>query len=418
MGFTTDLAVVRAAAADDLNHPSELGGTPLTDAETAEVIRRMTVQWATGPALEYATAEPEFAGSFIDQRGGGVPVFLFTNSLDTHRESIVKALEEPIEFRVERVARSLDELLAQQAAILAQIDSLAAAGANVVETAILPDRNAVLVGLDGLTPARAGDVTESAGPGLVFEEAKAAHADACLNGSNCRPIKGGIAITRPNGSWPCTSGFVVKEGGTVRLLTAGHCLHMAGGPTLDWTHNSIKFGDALSDTWQPGYTRTADVGLIDIDSGEQSQMVGDNQMHRGAGNVYGVVGKVNGASQSQGTLVYRYGRTSGTDHGLINGLYASRQSCVDVTPPKCMTVTQTIRVDFDSTGGDSGGPVFYYVTFPGGSTGVVAMGTHVHSEDETEDPYPWYGWYSPVDVGAAQYDEFWGLYTLCTQNVC
>lgn len=59
-----------------------------------------------------------------------------------------------------------------------------------------------------------------------------------------------------------------------------------------------------------------------------------------------------------------------------------------------------------------------YVTFPGGSTAVVAMGTHVHSENHEVDPAPWLGWYSPVDVGAAQYDEFWGLYTLCTQTVC
>ena len=150
----------------------------------------------------------------------------------------------------------------------------------------------MLVGIDGLTPARETAVVDSAGPGLLFQEADPALADACVNGVNCRPIKGGIAVTRPNGTWPCTSGFIVKEGGTLRLLTAGHCLHMAGGPGIDWVHNGVKFGDALSDTWQPTYTRTADVGLIDIDSAELAQITSDNLMHRGAGNVYSVLGVI------------------------------------------------------------------------------------------------------------------------------
>ncbi len=140
-------------------------------------------------------------------------------------------------------------------------------------------------------------------------------------------------------------------------------------------------------------------------------------MHRGAGYVYPVVGKLDGANQMMGKLVYRYGRTSGTDNGLINGLYASRQSCVGPPLNQCMEVTKTIRVDFDSTGGDSGGPVWYYVFLPGGTTAVIAMGTHVHSDDD-DDETP-YGWYSPIDVGAAQYLANWAYsYTLCVTASC
>lgn len=414
LGFSTDAGVLRAAASNEAADPSEYGGTPLTDEERDELRRRLSVQWATVPAMEYATSQAEFAGGYIDQLSGGVPVFLFTGSLDVHEASITKALHEPIEFRVAQATRSLSELLAQQSAVLADRDRLKEEGVRVVETAILPDRNAVLVGIDGLTPVDEAAVSARAGDNLIFVESKPAEADACPNGSNCRPIKGGIAVGRPNNAWPCTSGFIVKEGASLRLLTAGHCLHMAGGPTVDWFHNGVKFGDALSDTWQPTYTRTADVGLIDIDSAELAQITTDNLMHRGAGNVWPVLGQVQGHLQMMNSVVYRYGRTTGTMNGRINGLYASRDSCVGLT---CMTVTKTIMVNFDSEGGDSGGPVFYYAPSP--AVGVIAMGTHVHSEDEDNPALaPFYGWYSPVDVGAAQYDEFFGTYTLCTQANC
>lgn len=417
VGFASGLEVVRAIAADPMNNPSFLGGTPLTVAETSELLRRMEVQWATVPAMEYANAEPEFAGGFIDQLGGGIPVFMFTDRLDTHEDNIARILETPIEFRVQKAERTLKELLAQQAAIDDHTPSLESEGTKIVETAILVDRNEVLVGIDGLTSERAASVADVFGPGLAFEESKPAQAD-CANGNNCRPIKGGIAVDSSTG-WPCTSGFVVKQsgGGPLRLLTAGHCLDVAGDVGIDWKHNSIKFGDALNDTWQANYVRTADVGLIDIDSGELAQMTNDNAMHRGNGEVWPVIGRVNGANQMQGALVYRYGRASGTDHGLINGLYASRQSCVGPPINQCMTVTQTIRVDFDSIGGDSGGPVWYYVPASPGLN-VIAMGTHVHSDDEDVDPTP-FGWYSPIDVGAAQYNTNWGItYSLCTTPGC
>jgi len=36
-----------------------------------------------------------------------------------------------------------------------------------------------------------------------------------------------------------------------------------------------------------------------------------------------------------------------------------------------------------------------------------------------QDPQPWYGWYSPIDVGAAQFNSNWGYtYSLCTTASC
>lgn len=423
LGFRSDLEYVRSVAADPANYPAELSDIPLSKAESAEVLRRMEVQWATMPAMEYANAEPDFAGGYIDQLGGGVPIFLFTGRLDAHADNIAKVLATPIEFRVEQAERSLDELLSEQAAIDEQRPRFASEGVDIVETAILPDRNAVVVGINGLTAAREAAVTDLFGPGLVFEDSRPARAD-CVNGGNCRPIKGGLAIDAADGG-ECTSGFVVKQSGSsvLRLLTAGHCLAAHGGETVVWRHNADSFGRALKDTWQENYTRTADVGLISINSDDLALMTNDNAMHRGAGYVYPVIDQLTGDNQMLNGQAYRYGRNSGTDPGLINGLYANRQSCWgSLANPNCMTVTKTIRVDFDSVGGDSGGPVWFYLNLNPGLA-VIALGTHVHSENEIpgpyQDPQPWWGWYSPIDVGAAQYLANWSYsYTLCKTANC
>jgi hypothetical protein len=351
-------------------------------------------------------------------------VFLFTAALDAHRANIKRALETGIEFRVEGAKATLAELLAQQEAIDAQRQNLKAAGTRIVETAIRTDLNAVVVGIDGLAPGRAASVTELIGAEPVFENAKPAHSDACTNGNNCRPIKGDIAITAAGGT-QCTSGFIVKQTGTttLRVLTAGHCLDDAGDVGVDWLHQSIKFGDTMNDTWQPNYVRTADVGLITILAGERSQMTDDNAMHGGNGRVYPVVGQHNGAAQAVGMAACRYGRNGGYTCGQINALYANRLSCVGPRPSEtCVTITKTIRVDFDSEGGDSGGPYWYYRNL-GPGLGAIALGTHVHSayeiDDGYQDPKPWYGWYSPIDVGAAQYNTNWGIsYTLCMTTNC
>jgi hypothetical protein len=70
----------------------------------------------------------------------------------------------------------------------------------------------------------------------------------------------------------------------------------------------------------------------------------------------------------------------------------------DVPGLSSMWVSHTAEVDFDSAGGDSGGPVFRY---PGGGTcrsPVHALGTHVHSLDPEDET----GWYSPIYWGVQE----------------
>ncbi len=81
-----------------------------------------------------------------------------------------------------------------------------------------------------------------------------------------------------------------------------------------------------------------------------------------------------------------------------------------------MTVTQVSTVNFDSTGGDSGGAVFKYVC--GGTTGdVYALGTHVHSEPD--GPSADEGWFSGINEGEDDFSARFSFdYTVCQTPAC
>lgn len=100
----------------------------------------------------------------------------------------------------------------------------------------------------------------------------------------------------------------------------------------------------------------------------------------------------------EGGQACRVGFASGHDCGVITDSDVGHSS--PAPGFSAMWVNHTVEVNFDSAGGDSGGPVFYY---PGGGTccsPVRALGTHVHSLDPEDNT----GWFSAYWVGRSAYD--------------
>ena len=98
-----------------------------------------------------------------------------------------------------------------------------------------------------------------------------------------------------------------------------------------------------------------------------------------------------------GDQTWRAGATSGVDCRqvrLANVTRASTVSGVGTT-----TVQHTNEVSFDSTGGDSGGSMY----FRSGAV-VIAQGTHVHSDADTQNPA--YGWFTPISWGKSTFSVF------------
>lgn len=402
---------------DSDTYLSEPFGVPLSRAELAEMFRRARIQSAMDDAIAHARARPGFAGAYLDQQHGGRPVFMFTIPDSALEADLAARLPQGADVQIIPAVRTEGELADLKGQVEADLRELAELGIDVVHVSVRTSLNTVRIGVQGISPAVEIELKLRYGSDIIVFESKVAHSDICDATNNCRPIKGGISINHTGGAaGECTSGFVVKrtDNGSLAILTAGHCLQVHGGFDQAWQHNSQGFGRALYETWESGGTGDADVGLITIQSPDVALMTNKNQMRRTNGSVANVTSYL--LNPTEGGQACRVGRTSGHDCGVITDSDVGHWSAVDGWAS--MWVTHTVEVNFDSLGGDSGGPVFYY---PGGGTcctPVRALGTHVHSLDPADNT----GWFSPFWVGRSDYDAIPSpvnhTYDLCLSASC
>jgi len=424
-GFRADLAFVRETFRDKVNYSSDWFSVPLSEAEHREMFRRAQIQQAMDEAIAYARTDPNFAGAYLDQLNGGRPVFLFTVIGPSIRSSLETRLPEGADVQVELALKTEREIYELKDRIKADRDDLAAQGLVIVQIAVATSLNTLHIGVVDLTVGFAETLRQRYGAEIVVVDADVAQSDACTSSNNCRPMKGGISINHTGGSpGECTSGFVVTrtDNGAFMMLTAGHCIQVNGtGFDQAWQHNSQGFGRAQYETWLPGSAGDADVGLITIQTPEWPSMTNPNRIRRKNGNgtladqSVADVTAVSGVAQ--GGQACRVGRASGHDCGAIK--FADEDNWSIVAGYQWMNVLHTARVTFDSTDGDSGGPVFYY---PGGGlccNPVTALGTHVHSEVDASSVNE--GWFSPYGWGRLNYDNLPQpsyTYSICLSTSC
>jgi hypothetical protein len=78
----------------------------------------------------------------------------------------------------------------------------------------------------------------------------------------------------------------------------------------------------------------------------------------------------------------------------------------------CRPILHTWEVNFDSTGGDSGGPMYVRTI-----SQDIALGTHVHSDPDGTPGAN--GWYTPIGWGVDAYRVQFGFtYSICVTASC
>ena len=406
-GLPSTVEIVRNAAADPLNYSSDDYGVPLSTPEVDDLLRRAAIQGDMDPWVERAATHADFAGAYIDQRSGGIPVFMFTGDLASRSKDMSAVVPPGTAFRVETANLTYERLTDLRDRIADSWPRLQAEGIKVVLTGILTSQNIVDVGVEGLTPEISQRLSDEFGAAIMVREEKTAQADACVSIKNCRPMKGGLEVKSAADNGQCTSGFVVKraDNGALHLLTAGHCIEAHGGYDVVWRHNNDGFGRARHDTWHVNYTRDGDVGLLTILTAETPAT--KNQIYQSGTTVRSVTGW--DSVQYQGDQSCRVGVNSTFTCGVINAVNVKRAS---TTFQGTMWVEHTNQVSFDSTSGDSGGPMFFY----SGST-VVAQGTHVHSAPDGSPNA--YGWFTPIYWGRQAFSSLHNYdYLVCTNSAC
>jgi hypothetical protein len=139
-GFRSDAAYVRSSLSDSKAFPDTASGVPLTKAEAAEVDRRLAVQLAVDPAIEWASTLPSFGGAWMDQPGGGTPVFQVVGDIATFRTALAKRLPAGAAVRVEQVVNTRSSLVATKERLWGDRAVLAAQGIDL-QSAALDIRN-------------------------------------------------------------------------------------------------------------------------------------------------------------------------------------------------------------------------------------------------------------------------------------
>lgn len=407
--FAADPATIVAAANDSFSYPDQEFGIPLTIAEGDEIRRRIGVQQSLEDAARYASSQPTSAGFYLDQQEGGVPVFLFTDPAG-QAEAIRARLPGATAFLIAAAPYTEAKLLAVQAEIEARREALRAQGIPLISTGLDTPANKVVVGVEGLTSNMTAALVAEFGNAIRVEPDEPSVADACTY-QNCwlpEKAKGGIHIYKIANQYPCTSGFIVKRPGTsiYGILTAGHCIEINGGSGQTFKHGTTTIytvGTSRSETWAIG--ADADAGIIDLTSG--AVPTPKNPFHAGGGLIRTLASVGSHAAQGVGLFVCRSGLgTGGQTCGNVVYKNVTRPSCVGTD---CRNIDYQFEVDFDSTGGDSGGPIY------ANNTGY---GIHVHSDKDTAaNPH---GWYSSLEFARSEYYTYSGgvNYNFCVLSDC
>lgn len=351
-------------------------------------------------ASAYSRTQPDYAGRYIDHDAGGVMVFLFSGDLTNHASELGRRMPGDATFRVERVERSRSDLETLRSDVHAAYDELMGLGVRVVSTGIKTDTNTLLVGIAPDSSQGAETLMARFGPGVSVRTQGPVQADACTFGS-CWPLKGGFKITSTTS---CTSGFVSKsEFGSITLLTAGHCIYV-GGIGTDWKHATNTIGPGQTHTWYSGADADAAI-LYLLGSAIPSTK---NQYMVTNGTVRSLTAVRESADQDVDDVVCRTGIASNLDCGKIVAIDVTNNSCIS-NNTICRAIDHTWELDFDSTGGDSGGPIHAGTN--------IGLGIHVHSDVDGSPNAR--SWYSPLGWVRTEYFNRHGIfYSYCLNAGC
>jgi hypothetical protein len=417
MGFDARPTFVESTLHDSL-YDSSLWGVPLSMKEQADLSNRMSDREQLEDAISAATAREDFGGIYLDQKRGGLPVFLTTGSPSAFTAAIDPKIPADIAFEVVAVDRTYAALETLQGQLDADRDQLRKDGIDLRGVGIQPSGNTVVVGVPEPSDAISKDLRARYGPGITVraQQLSVADAETCLDIRRCMPeLKGGIKTYIEGDALKfCTTGWLGRrtDTGSKVILTAGHCLMHGDGVDDNWWHWTYEIGGELKSTF--AQNARADVGLV-----QKASAITVTKYNRvldeptsGLNGIRSVTSFQANSSQLQGDVVCRVGVASLKTCGQIKRVNESNPSVFGAIT---YNIQHTWVVDFDSTAGDSGGPVFRYTQqIP---PNVIGYGTHVHSDpDGTPNAE---GWYSPTPWGRIAYDDI-ASYTfdLCTTASC
>jgi hypothetical protein len=430
-GLRSDREYVEAASLGASDFPNFDWGLPLSTEEAADLGARVALQDGLGAAVDFAAAQDSWAGMYLDQTRGGIPVFQFVDPDAVPIGDLAALMPEGASFEVTSATRTLADLEADKDAISAQREAIDATGTHLTAVSVHVRANRVEVEATEFTQDGQSLISEIAAE-AVFATAAQPTADVCSI-TSCGPdMKGGLEIVQVSPSI-CTSGYVGRRTDVSPvqyvLVTAGHCVRNGA---LPWHHAGSGIGTAGTiHGWYNG--SWGDVGYIVLNSASTPATKNKALYNPDTNKVVSLTGFGVSSAQQEGYQVCRIGwgswnmnHSSNSLHNHYTGLQCGQiilydsdsdgttdtdsQSCVSST---CKWISRMKVVNFDSTGGDSGGTMFEPTT----GTSTNLWGTHVHSETDSSTSDR--GWYSIYTWGRQEFSTHQGItITACLVADC
>jgi hypothetical protein len=358
-GYSTSLELVTALENDPT--ANRYYSVALTADEVADMDRRMEIQNAMEPLIEYARESfPDTLGGIhIDQASGGVYYFSFTSDIDARLRELEEIAPEGAEIAVREVERTeveIDELVYWASRDLEFHSSL---GIGVHNVASNTARNGVDIFVEPYSDDVAQALQERYGPAVQVLPGTAPKLTiGCVNRDNCvgPPIMAGVS-----NDWNCTVGFAVHGSNpdtNRRYLTAGHCIHQVvslyGWTGWEWFHHTVSLGLSTEHSWYD-YSK-ADAGTM----GNLSATLHSNRVMLDADPTYYPTTQIQGAtSDVDGMAICMSGSESGWRCGTITS--RNNTPCYDPTPPCGGTddihMANQRKASYFGQVGDSGAPV-------------------------------------------------------------
>ncbi|KFE71958.1 hypothetical protein [Hyalangium minutum] len=317
--------------------------------------------------LQVEASVPGFGGMYYDEKGRLVVRLVHASAAPAAQRAIAAVFgpeKLPAEGMVtEPAARSFAQLKALQERITPDVLSQA----GVVLTDVDEKSNRVAIGVERaeVKPSLekaierlgvARDAIDIVEVGPIFP--------TNVQGG-WRPITGGLQIETP-GSY-CTLGFAALQGGTLGFVTNSHCTQTQGGVEYTPAYQAVYPNHAGTEITDPSYTsggscpagricRYSDSAFFSA-STSVSPLVAmtPGAFNLGISSWLEVPGKV--LYPSQGQIVYKTGRTSGTTSGSIQWACATVNSGSTPHTYFCNYIATSSQQN--GAPGDSGSPVYF-----------------------------------------------------------
>ena len=245
------------------SHRIETYGHPMTGPERIELRIRRELEAEAATIKQYGEEHSDsFAGSYLDQRGGGLMRVGFTRDVEHHIEQLAGRMSRhPDRLRGFSSEFTEEALRATKARVLADAKTLIQEGVKLAMVSTATSRNRTVVGVTDVTAEQRAMLQDRYGPSVVVTEHAGALGDHYPHADPARAeyfaiLRGGLKLDSTDTLSGCSSAFVAFDVFGMMslqyyLLTAGHCynqgdLAVQGNDTIgsverrafDWAGNA------------------------------------------------------------------------------------------------------------------------------------------------------------------------------------